>query len=161
MKDFLQKNKLLAFIALILLTFLLLWLDPFFLDRIAHGSPITALYLIIPIVLWLFFVREKPYSKSELTPEEKEYINKEKIKSFIRSGLQVFGAFIAVVTLLGLKIPYIEPLHNALKYLSEKADIAIGAINAIIGIVIYLIGFFKDADRFESRSIVNPRRINL
>lgn len=155
------QNKLLAFTALIILTFLLLFLDPFFLDAIAPGSPITALYLVIPFLLWLFFVKEKPFHKSELTPEEKEYINKEKVKSFIRSAVQVLGAIIAVVTIIGLKIPFIEPIKQALAYIADKADIAIAALNTIIGIVIYLIGFFKDADRFETRSMVNPRKINL
>lgn len=155
------QNKFAAFTILVVLTFLLLFFDPFFLDSIAPGSAITALYLVIPFVLWYVYIKPRSITKSELTAEEKEYVNKEKVKSFIRSALQVFGAFVAVVTIIGVKIPYIDPIREALQFLSDKADIGLDSVNTIIGIVMYLIGFFKDGERFENRALVNPRKVDL
>jgi len=149
-------KNVIYYVGLFLLTVVLLLLNPLSLVGVAQAA-----YFVVPLVLYFIFLY-KPYAGiKSLSLEEKEYINKEKIKSFLRSAIQVLGAIIAVTAIIGLKIPFIDKIGELLNYLLGQSDIAIEAISTIIGIVVYLIGFFKDSARFNSRSLIEPKKINL
>lgn len=149
-------KKILYYAGLFLLTVLLLLWNPF-----ALVGAVQAAYFAIPLVLYFIFLHNPYGGIKSLSLEEKEYINKEKVKSFLRSAIQVLGAIVAVTAIIGLKIPFIDKFGELLNYLLGQSDIAIEAITTIIGIVLYLIGFFKDSARFNSRSLIEPKKINL
>lgn len=68
----------------------------------------------------------------------------EQIKSVIRHALTAIGA---VLTLLG-----VAKLTDVLNYLNSNFDAIWGAVSTLVGLVIALIGFFKEPQRFALRS---------
>ena len=68
-------------------------------------------------------------------------MNQEQIKSLIRHLLTAIGI---LLTLLG-----IDKLIPVVEYLQGNLDGLFAAITTIIGIVMTVIGFFKDKDRWQ------------
>lgn len=68
-------------------------------------------------------------------------MNQEQIKSLIRHLLTAVGI---LLTLLG-----VDKLIPVVEYLQGNLDGLFAAITTIIGIVMTVIGFFKDKDRWQ------------
>ena len=68
-------------------------------------------------------------------------MNQEQIKSLIRHLLTAVGI---LLTLLG-----VDKLIPVIEYLQGNLDGLFAAITTIIGIVMTVIGFFKDKDRWQ------------
>ena len=68
-------------------------------------------------------------------------MNAEQIKSLTRHLLTAFGV---LLTMLG-----IDKLIPVIEYLQGNLDGLFAAITTIIGIVMTVIGFFKDKDRWQ------------
>jgi len=68
-------------------------------------------------------------------------MNQEQIKSLIRHLLTAFGV---LLTMLG-----IDKLIPVVEYLQGNLDGLFAAITTVIGIVMTVIGFFKDKDRWQ------------
>lgn len=86
-----------------------------------------------------------------LLPETKVDIDKEKIKSIIRMILYVLGAVIAVTGALNLNIPILNLINTAVQFIADNLDVAAEAIGVIFGLVVTLIGYFKNKERFAAR----------
>lgn len=76
-------------------------------------------------------------------------MNKELLKSVFRSIVQVIGVLLVV----GIKIPLVSSISEALNFLLSNIDQAWQAGEIIWGVVVTLIGFFSDKSRFEAREI--------
>ena len=68
-------------------------------------------------------------------------MNAEQIKSLTRHLLTAFGV---LLTMLG-----IDKLIPVIEYLQGNLDGLFAAITTVIGIVMTVIGFFKDKDRWQ------------
>ena len=68
-------------------------------------------------------------------------MNQEQIKSLIRHLLTAVGI---LLTLLG-----VDKLIPVIEYLQGNLDGLFAAITTVIGIVMTVIGFFKDKDRWQ------------
>lgn len=86
-----------------------------------------------------------------LHPETKADIDKEKIKSIIRLVLYILGAVIAVTGALNLNIPILNVINVAIQYIADNLDVAAQAIGVIVGLVVTLIGYFRNKERFAAR----------
>ena len=67
-------------------------------------------------------------------------MNQEQIKSLIRHTLTALGT---LFVLLG-----IDKFTHMIEYLQENLDGVFAAISTIVGVVVTLIGFFKDKSRW-------------
>ena len=127
-------------------------LDPFSLNPLGYMEftklPLTYFTPFIISLLWSNLFPDEMSRKSAGEIKE-EWV--QKAKSLLRSVLQLSGVFIALGG-LGVKIPFIEPVLNALNYLAANMDIAVNALNIVIGFGITIYGFFKDQNRFEDRA---------
>lgn len=146
-----MKREYLVYGGLVLLTILLMILDPIRLDP-DKISWISALYAIIPLGIWYFFFRPKPVQIKSLTVTSDD-VTKEKIKSLIRTAIQLLGILIVVLTAVGVNIPILNKVADLMQYLSGQVDIAYEAVMTLIGIGIAIYGFFKNSDRFAVRAI--------
>lgn len=65
----------------------------------------------------------------------------EQIKSLIRHSLTAIGIFL---TLIGIDkfLPLVE-------FLQDNLDNTVAAVSTLVGIVMTIVGFFKDEDRWE------------
>lgn len=86
-----------------------------------------------------------------LLPETKADIDKEKIKSIIRMILYVLGAVIAVTGALNLNIPVLNIINTAIQFVADNLDVAAQALEVIVGLIVTLIGYFKNKERFAAR----------
>lgn len=136
---------------------LLLW------NPLGFTGAYGVLYFLVPGIVYVLFLDDnnKWLKAQGLTDTQIDFINKEKWKSFLRSAIQIVGAVITFSAMLGLKIPFIDPISNSLKELSGQFDLIIDSIVALVGVVITIIGFFKNSARFEQRALINPKKINL
>ena len=78
-------------------------------------------------------------------------MNIEVVKSVVRSLIQLVGMLLIIG--VGVKIPLIVNVNEALQWVSGNIDIVWQSIQVIIGAAITLAGFFKDKTRFEEREI--------
>jgi len=115
---------------------------------ISQVTAIQFFYFFPSIIYIVFALTATQYGRRSLAPEERT----EKIKSFVRSGIQIIGTIIGLSAAFNLNIPFINELRSALDYVFENIDIAANAILALIGIITTIIGFFKDPTRFSDRA---------
>jgi hypothetical protein len=107
------------------------------------------LYCIPAIVAWVYlFVLPTFGVRSEGGQE----VVTEKIKSIVRSAIQIIGSLIAVDAAFDLNIPFLELVFTVAGYIGDNIDTAANAIGVLLGVVTTLYGFFKDKDRFEVRA---------
>lgn len=78
-------------------------------------------------------------------------MNIEVVKSVVRSLIQLVGMLIIIG--VGVKIPLIVNVNEALQWVSGNIDMVWQSIQVIIGALVTLAGFFKDKTRFEERAI--------
>ncbi len=151
-------GKTLKLVLVAVVGFVLLLINP-----LGFTGAFGAVYFLVPgVIYFLFFNDENKWLKAQgLSDTQIEFINKEKWKSFIRSAIQIVGALVAFSAMVGLKIPFIDPILNSLKELGDKFDVIVDSIMALVGIVLTIIGFFKNQERFEQRSLINPKKIDL
>jgi succinate dehydrogenase hydrophobic anchor subunit len=145
-------------IVLILLAIVAFFIDPFNLEGI---TPALKVVNALPFfAYWYLYVYvENTYNAKGLTDIDKEYINKESWKSFLRSVIQVVGSVTAFSAAVGIEIPYLGILTDLATYFESVLDVAVEAILALVGIGLYLYGYFKEPDRFKQRVLVEPREI--
>lgn len=108
-------------------------------------------YIPFVIVLVLAQLYPSTFSAKSETEIKAEWV--EKAKAFIRTLIQIVGVLI-VLGGFGINIPYIDTIKDMLTYLGDNLNVAADALNIVIGIVVTVIGFFKDKERFEVRA--NP-----
>lgn len=106
-------------------------------------------YLPVLVSALVYFLYPDTYSTKSTGEIKEETI--EKIKSVLRSVIQVIGVLI-VLGGFGIKIPYIDKVQEAANYLTNNIEIAAEALNVLIGVGITLYGLFKNPERFEARS---------
>jgi hypothetical protein len=149
--NFLKEWPFWAMVGIFLGTLILAISDPFKLDPegINSTSAIKALYFIPAIIAWVWtFVLPTFGIRSEGGQE----VAIEKVKSIVRSAIQIIGSLIAVDAAFNLDIPFLELVFTVAGYIGENIDTAANAIGVILGIGTTLYGFFKDKDRFEVRA---------
>lgn len=138
-------------VAILVLSLIIASYDVFNLD--ANGSnsvsAVKVLYMI-PFFLYIVFsITKTHYSRRSVTASEEKT---EKIKSLIRSIIQIIGTLITFAGAFNVKIPFIDILRTVLSYVADNVDIATNAILALVGIGITIYGFFKNGERFQDRS---------
>jgi hypothetical protein len=149
--NFLRQWPFWAMVGIFIGTLILAVQDPFNLDPegINSTSAIKALYCIPAIVAWVYlFVLPTFGVRSEGGQE----VVTEKIKSIVRSAIQIIGSLIAVDAAFDLNIPFLELVFSVAGYIGDNIDTAANAIGVLLGVVTTLYGFFKDKDRFEVRA---------
>lgn len=65
--------------------------------------------------------------------------------------LYILGAVIAVTGALNLNIPILNVINVAIQYIADNLDVAAQAIGVIVGLVVTLIGYFRNKERFAAR----------
>lgn len=152
----------LVMIGLFVLTIALAILDPLNLNPggIEEDTFKPAWYGLPALVIWfIYFARPTIFGTKELNPEQKRQILYEQIKSIIRKlGAVTSGFIIAGLT---SKIPFLDFIGDIINYISANFDISIQAIEVLIGVTVGLISQFTDPKRFSSRTLINPRKINV
>jgi succinate dehydrogenase hydrophobic anchor subunit len=137
---------------------ILFLIDPFNLEGV-HPA-LRALNALPFFAYWYLYVyHDNVYNAKGLTDVDKEYINKESWKSFLRSVIQVVGSITAFSAAVGVDIPYIGIVSDLATYIESQLDVAVEAIITLIGIGLYLYGYFKNPDRFKQRVLLEPRKI--
>ncbi len=149
------KSKLGTLLVIIIAFLFMLW------NPLAFAPIWTSLYGITLFTIYVFWLESTAYTAQGLTKEDKQYINKEKLKSFFRSVVQIIGALVAAAAIFNFKIPFIDSIIELVNYLSGKVGIAVDALNILIGIGLYLYAFFFHSDRFKTRALIKPRKIHL
>jgi len=149
--SFLKQWPFWSMVVIFLTTLFLSINDPLNLDPngINSTSAIKAVYFIPAILVWFYlFVAPTIGIRSENSQEA----TKEKIKSIVRSAIQIIGSLIAVDAAFDLNIPFLQLVFTISEYIGNNIDTAANAIGVLIGIGTTLYGFFKDKDRFEARA---------
>lgn len=149
--SFFSWNKISGLILFTGLAVLLMALDPFGLDPAGSvsSSLVKVWYAIPAIMLWVRYFSIPEFGRSSV---EIKAVWVEKAKSIFRLLIQLLGMLVALNQTLKLNIKLLEPVFNAINYLSENIDTAAAAVGVIIGIVMNVIALFADPKRFEIRA---------
>lgn len=155
------KKDTFVIVGLFILTLALMIIDPFNLnpDGFNGTSALGALYGIPALVVWYFYFVSPTYSKRDLSPAEKRSVLYNKIESVLRQVLTVLGSLMTFGFLA--KIPYMDTILSILKIIAENFNIATNSIESLIGIVLLIAGHFYKSQRFDARSLIAPRKINI
>lgn len=149
-------------IGLFVLTIVLAVIDPLNLnpDGVDEDTLKPAWYGLPALVFWFFyFAKPTIFGTKELNPEQKRQVLYEQIKSIIRKIGAVIAGFI--VAGLSSKIPYLDFVGDIINFIAANFDISVQAIEVLIGVAVGLISQFTDSARFASRTLINPRKINV
>ena len=149
--NFLREWPFYSVLGLALFSGILMWYDPLKLDPLGIDSESAIkIWYFLPTVIgciWLFVL-----PTIGIRSEGGQEVATEKIKSIVRSAIQIIGSLIAVDAAFNLDIPFLELVFTVAEYIAENIDTAANGIGVLIGIGTTLYGFFKDKDRFEVRA---------
>lgn len=128
-------------------------------------NPFPSLPLVIySLPLWLVVIYNNVgglFSYKTASAVEKLEIDNAKSelwKSIVRHAITAIGLALS----FGLKVPYLDQVLLALKTVIGYWDTLFEAIKTVAGVVMVLIGLFKNKDRFGSRAlqIIEGERID-